>query len=161
MKKLVTLIIAALTVGGFAREVRAQESSSAQGLVGTWIVRVMPPPGAPAAPYLSLATYAAGGVLTVAPDPSLGAPTSIGQGVWTSVPGADGRTFSSTHAGFAYASPAGPVIFTFKIHSRITLVTRSLFEGTGQLEICNVSFGNCNATPGFADLTAIRMEVGP
>jgi hypothetical protein len=65
---------------------------------------------------------------------------------------------SSTHAGFAYAGPGGPVVFTFRISSKIHLKSRDRFEGVGQLEICDKAFGDCHPAPGLAKLSGSRLE---
>src|SRR6266540_3548896 len=91
---------------------------------GTWSVIVTPPAGGPPA-YLSIASFADGGVLVTSPDPSVGpSATSSGQGAWEKT---IGDRFASTHVAFRYG-PGGNIAGAIKINSSYHLTGKDSFE---------------------------------
>jgi hypothetical protein len=133
------------------------DETSSQQIEGTWSVIVTPPAGGPPA-YLSIASFAEGGVLVTSPDPSVGpSASSTGQGTWDKT--SDNR-FASAHVAFRYG-PGGNIAGSIKIHSSYHLTGKNTFEGRGQLQICDASLNNCFTVPGCATLQGTRMKAEP
>jgi hypothetical protein len=130
------------------------DETTARPIEGTWFVIVTPPAGGPPA-YLSIASFASGGVLVTSPDPSVGpSATSTGHGTWEWT---KGNRFASTHVAFVYDSN-GHITGTVKINSSYRLTGNDSFEGRGQLQFCDPSLNNCFTVPGCATLSGKRQE---
>jgi hypothetical protein len=142
--------------GVVAAKDKDDEASSLQ-IEGTWSVIVTPPAGGPPA-YLGIASFAEGGVMLTAPDPSVGpSATSSGQGTWERT---RANRFVSTHVAFMYG-PGGNIVGSIKINSSYRLTGRDSFEGRGQLQICDASLNNCFSVPGCATLQGTRIKAEP
>lgn len=125
--------------GMTAANVKTQADDKAEPIEGTWLVTVTPAPGGPPA-YFSIASFARGGVLTTAPDPSVGpGVTSTGQGSWEKT---FQDVFTSTHLAFVYGT-GGAIVSTIKINSTYRTTGKNLFDGFGQLQICDPTGNNC------------------
>jgi hypothetical protein len=123
-------------------------------LVGTWRVTVTPPPGGPPQ-YISVGSYMTGGVFITSPDPSVGpGVTSTGQGTWERT---GGNQFASSHVAFTYDS-VGHITGTIRIKASYQLTGKDSFEGTGQLQFCDLAIDNCFTPPGCPDLAVLRGE---
>jgi hypothetical protein len=135
-----------------------QAGASAPQLEGTWRVTVTVPPGAPPGTppvYPGVASFARGGVLITAPDPSVGpSVTSTGQGTWVRT---GGNQFASTHVAFTYDS-GGHITGTIRIKSSYRLTGEDTFEGSGQLQFCDSSLNNCFTPSGCPALATLRGE---
>jgi hypothetical protein len=130
---------------------------NAPQLEGTWRVTVTPPPGGPPA-YPSFASFAGGGVLITAPDPSVGpSVTSTGQGTWVRT---QANQFASTHVAFRYDA-GGNITGTIRIKASYQLTGKDSFEGNGQLQICDASLNNCFTFPGCSTLRGERINAEP
>jgi hypothetical protein len=145
-------------------KVKLTDEEKGEPIEGTWLVTVTPPPGGPPA-YFGIASFARGGVMTTAPDPSVGpGVTSTGQGSWEKAfPG----QFTSTHMAFIYGA-GGAIVSTIKINSTYRTTGKNLFDGFGQLQICDATGNNCffpgspGVPPGCATLHGTRLRpTGP
>jgi hypothetical protein len=144
---------ASVGVGSQAKDADA----NAPQIEGTWRVTVTPPPGGPPA-YTSFASFASGGVLITAPDPSVSPTvTSTGQGTWERT---HANHFASTHVAFTYDSNEH-IAGTIKINSDYKLTGKDSFDGNGQLNFCDASLNNCFAIPGCATLHGERIHAEP
>jgi hypothetical protein len=137
-------------------DAKGDDASSPQ-IEGTWSIVVTPPAGGPPA-YLAIASFADGGVMLAAPDPSVGpSATSSGQGTWERT---RANRFASTHVAFTYG-PGGFISGAIKINSSYLLTGKDSFEGRGQLQICDASLNNCFTVPGCATLQGTRIKADP
>ena len=119
--------------------VKSNANDGGEVIEGTWLVSVTPPPGGPPA-YFGIASFARGGAMIVAPDPSIGpGVTSTGQGSWEKT--ALGQ-FNSTHIAFVYSAD-GHIVNTIKINSTYRTTGKNIFDGFGQLQICDPTGNNC------------------
>ena len=140
--------------GGVVEAKDKDDEGSSQQIEGTWSIIVTPPAGGPPA-YLAIASFADGGVMLTAPDPSVGPPaTSSGQGTWERT---RANRFASTHVAFMYGL-GGFISGAIKINSSYRLTGRDSFEGRGQLQICDASLNNCFTVPGCATLQGTRIK---
>jgi hypothetical protein len=133
------------------------DEAFSQQIEGTWSIIVTPPAGGPPA-YLAIASFADGGVMLTAPDPSVGpSATSSGQGTWERT---RANRFASTHVAFMYG-PGANIAGAIKINSSYRLTGRDSLEGRGQLQICDASLSNCFTVPGCATLQGTRIKAEP
>ena len=152
-------ILAFMTYGVSARVNPAVQSESEETngrhLKGTWRITVTPPPGSPAQPYISLGSFTSAGVLITSPDPSVGpGVTSTGQGTWAKT---GGNQFASTHVAFTYDA-VGNITGTIRIKASYQLTGDDSFEGSGQLQFCDVTINNCFTPPGCPTLATLHGE---
>ena len=146
---------------GVVPKAQAQDDGATAGQIeGTWLVTVTPPAGGPPA-YFSTASFARGGTLTTAPDPSIGpGVTSTGQGSWEKT---GHRQFISTHIAFIYGA-GSTIVGTIKINATYRLTDNNTFEGFGQLQICDSTGNHCflpgppGAPPTCATLHGERLR---
>jgi hypothetical protein len=140
-----------------AKDKDRDDETSSQQIEGTWSIIVTPPAGGPPA-YLAIASFADGGVMLTAPDPSVGpSATSSGQGTWERT---RENRFASTHVAFRYGL-GGSIVGAIKVQSSYQLTGRDSFKGRGQLQICDASVNNCFTVPGCATLQGTRIKAEP
>ena len=155
----VTLSFVALLAYGVSARVNPAtqaeaEEANAPHLEGTWHLTVTPPLGGPPQ-YTGFGSYTSGGVLITSPDPSVGpGVTSTGQGTWVRT---GGNEFASTHVAFTYDS-VGHITGTIRIKASYQLTGKDSFEGSGQLQFCDLSLNNCFTPPGCPVLSTLRGE---
>jgi len=136
-------------------------NEQADEIEGTWIATVTPPFGAPS--FLAHPSYIRGGVLIISPDRlplALGTPIGSGQGGWQAV---GRRQYLSTHVELRYGL-SGEVVGTAKVRSIVRLTSDDSFEGSGQLQLCDLMLDNCSppAPPSaFATIKGRRLRVEP
>ncbi len=149
------VLLACGLLGSFGKGQGAVQAKDDDGQIeGTWSVIVTPPAGGPPA-YLSIASFANGGVMLTSPDPSFGpSATSSGQGSWEKT---NGGRFISTHVAFMYG-PGGNIAGAIKINSSYHLTGKDSFEGRGQPQICDASLNNCFTIPVCATLQGTRIK---
>jgi hypothetical protein len=152
-------VIALLTYGESSRinpPVQAEAGeTNVPHLEGTWRVIVTPPPGAPSPPYISYGSYTSGGVLITSPDPSVGpGVTSTGLGTWVRT---GGNEFASTHVALTHDA-AGQITGAIRIKASYQLTSKDSFEGSGQLQFCDLSLNNCFTPPGCPILSNLHGE---
>lgn len=148
------LVISSGRGGGLVPSVQASEESDGAPMIeGTWIVTVTPPAGGPPA-YMSLASFATGGVMTTPPDPSVGPGASNGQGSWERTRGTR-NGFTSSHVAFM-SDAGGHITGTVRINSNYHLIGKNTFEGSGQIKFCDVTVNNCFTPPGCPVLATLR-----
>jgi hypothetical protein len=152
------MLVSGLSIEGIIPEARAVDTGAhAPQLEGTWLVAVTPPPGGPGV-YTSMASFAAGGVLITAPDPSAGLlGKSSGQGTWEK---SESDRFASSHVAFIY-NETGGITGTIRINSSYQLTGKDTFVGYGQLQFCDITLTNCFTVPGCATLSGNRINVEP
>ena len=126
---------------------------------GTWVVTIDPPGPVPPT-HISVASYIKGGVAIGLADIYL--PPNLGVmgnpvGSWTHV---RGREYASTIVAFTY-NTSGQATNMVKINLSVTLTSNDRFEGSSQLQVCDLQLVCAPLGPGLAQVSGRRLEVEP
>jgi hypothetical protein len=144
----------------------AHENGEGRPIEGTWVVTVDPPGSVPET-HISVASFTRGGVVTGLPDifiPTLpGAGANAGTimgnpgGSWTHI---RHKEYASTIVAFTYNN-LGQAVGMVKINSTYSLTNNDRFEGSSQLQLCDLKLVCAPLGPSLARINGRRLEVEP